>query len=112
MRISIHARYDTKTIHPFISANIGRLNLRVKHKRKCEPTAKIRDAQVAKLRSNGHVLYHMNLPVPLKCVPAVTGDTGDRVIRMAIFTRFSVFGKGTNSEVLHRLGQHVGRPRC
>ena len=44
-----HLQYDTKTIHPFISASIGRLNLHIKRTTKCDSVAKIQGTWVAKL---------------------------------------------------------------
>lgn len=52
MRISAHVQHDAKTIQPFMSANIERFNLYVKHRNKCETVAKMQDRRVAKLRGN------------------------------------------------------------
>lgn len=49
MMILAYLQYDTTTIHPFLSANIGRLNLHIEHITKCDPVAKIQDTQVGKL---------------------------------------------------------------
>jgi hypothetical protein len=45
------------------SANIRRLNLRIKRRTKCETVAKIQDKKVARLWSNEHVQHHRNLLV-------------------------------------------------
>jgi len=49
MMILAYLQYDTTTIHPFLSAIIGRLNLHIEHITKCDCVAKIQDTQVGKL---------------------------------------------------------------
>ena len=49
MMILVYLQYDTTTIHPFLSANIGRLNLHMELITKCDSVAKIQDTQVGKL---------------------------------------------------------------
>ena len=55
MRISVYVQYDTETIQLFKLANIGWLNLHIKHSTECETLTKIHDTQVAKLWGSDHV---------------------------------------------------------
>jgi hypothetical protein len=47
--ISANLLYTTKCTQPFMSANVGRLNLHIKRITKCEIVTNIQDILVAKL---------------------------------------------------------------
>jgi hypothetical protein len=46
-------------MQPFRSANVGRLDLHIKHSTECETVAKIEDTRVAKLRNGVMTMYNV-----------------------------------------------------
>jgi intein-encoded DNA endonuclease-like protein len=69
-----------------MSTNIGELNLYIKQSTELEIVANIQDIQMAKLRSNNHILIAYEFAGSVKMWPTVTRG---RLTRLANFTGFT-----------------------